>query len=505
MSSKVIFNTIILYGRMVITVGITLFTTRFVLAGLGASDFGIFNLIAGVIAMLSFISNAMATTTQRFLSYYQGKEDVIMQKKVFSNSLLIHLFIGVIVFFLLQIISIYIFDNFLNIPYERIEAAKLVYLFTSFSIFFTVVGGPYEGSLIAHENMLMVAVINILESVSKLAVALLILNVVTYDRLVLYGLSMAIISFLLYIVRVIYCKFKYSEIIIFPKLEIDKALTTKLTSFTGWNLLGALCALGKTQGLAILLNLFYGSRMNASYGIANQVSGQLNFFSNTLLRAINPQIMRNEGKGNRSEMIDLTFSASKYGFILLAIFAIPSIFKMETLLNLWLKQVPENSVSLCILILFALMVNQITVGIDSGVQAVGNLKRYMLIVGLTKLLIVPVGYILLSFSFDYMAIFFTYILLEALGGILRIFLAKELFGMKIIDYFKKVLLPLMLPITITICVNFVSQYQGNFNIIIFYLISVGSTLVSFYYFGLQKSEKLYLLDLGEKLFNKLRK
>jgi len=502
-TNRVALNTGILYGRMILTVGITLYTTRLVLSALGDVDYGIFNLIAGIILMLSFLNNAMATATQRFLSFYQGKNDLVMQKKVFINSLLIHLFIAIFLVIVLEIVGLFFFHGLLNIPLNRLNAASAVYHFMSGTVFFTVLAVPFNGSLIAHENMLWVAVVNIVESLLKLGVAVLLFQVAG-DKLISYGLLTALISVATFLLYAGYCFFKYEECKITSPISIDKAMAKDLTSFAGWNLFGALCGIGKTQGLAVLLNVFFGTVVNAAYGISNQVSGQLNFFSGTMLRAINPQIMKSEGDNDRPRMIRLSLVASKFGFLLLAIFAIPCIFEMHAILQFWLKNVPEYAVPFCCLILVAFMVNQITVGLDSAAQATGKIKNYMLLVGSTKLMIIPVAYLLLKLDFSIYSVFYSYIILEGLGGICRVYILNKLVDLSVKEYLTKVLMPLVLPLVITICVDYGIVYLSDsvYRPLFLLPISFFVMAICVYFVGLVDYEKNMINKMVSKITSK---
>ena len=504
-TNRIAFNTGILYFRMFLTIGITLYTTRLVLSTLGDVDYGILNLIGGIILMLSFLNNAMATATQRFLSFFQGKKDILMQKKVFKNSLIIHFLIAVFLVILLEFIRIFIFSGVLNIPANRLNAAGIVYHFMSGTVFFTVLSVPFNGSLIAHENMLWVAIVNIFESLLKLGAALFLFQL-EGDKLIYYSFLTALISIVTFLLYAVFCFSKYEECKINLPITIDKPMAKDLTSFAGWNLFGALCGLGKTQGLAILLNVFFGTLVNAAYGISNQVSGQLNFFSGTTLRAINPQILKSEGDNDRERVIKLSLIASKFGFLLLAIFAIPCIFEMPAILNFWLKKTPAYAVPFCSLLLVAFMVNQMTVGLDSAAQATGKIKKYMLLVGSTKLLIIPTAYILLKFKFSIYHVFHCYIVLEGLGGLCRIYILKTLVGLSVKEYLNKVVFPLILPLTIIISLDYtiISLSDSKYRVLFLLPISFFAMAICVYFFGLVEYEKNIIHTLFSNITKKLR-
>lgn len=505
-ANKVIVNTGILYGRMVVTMGISLYSTKIVLNALGSTDYGIFNLVAGVIAMLSFLNAAMSTSTQRFLSYHQGKNNVPMQKKVFTNSFLLHIGIGLLIVVGLELIGLFLFDGFLNIPVARIEDAKIIYHFMSATVFFTIVTVPFNGSLTAHENMLWIALVNIIETLLKLGIAVLLL-VLHSHKLIIYGMlseGVTMISFILYAV---FCFRKYEECTLKNLFTIDRPLMKELTSFGGWNLFGSLCSLGRSQGLAVMLNVFFGTVINAAYGIANQISAQLNFFSATMLRTINPQIMKSEGAGDRSRMLRLSMMASKFGFFLFAFFAIPCLFEMPYILKFWLKNVPDFTVIFCRLILVGMMINQLTIGLQSGLQATGNIKRYQIVVGITLLLNLPVAYGLLKLGFPPYSVLVSYVLIEGVGCSLRLFFIHKIAGLSIKEYFKRVLLKEILPVTgsVLICLLITHFSLFHFRFLVTCVLSAIVFTISIFLWGLCADEKelvnKMLLKVRLKVFN----
>ena len=502
-ANRVFLNTGILYLKMLVTVGITLYTTRLVLSALGVIDYGIYNLIAGVIAMLSFLSAAMGTSTQRYLSYNQGLGNVKHTKAVFTNSLLLHIGLAFIVLVGLLIISLFLFDNFLNIPADRVSTAKAVYYFMCFTVFFTILSVPFTATLNARENMLWIAIVNVVEVVLKLMVAYLLIKY-GGDKLILYGLSMTVISIICLLIYAIFCLKKYEECSLAISKNISSPLLKELSSFAGWNLFGALCGIGKTQGLAILLNVFYGAVINAAYAIAMQVSGQMNFFSATMLRALNPQIMKSEGAGDRKLMLSLSMIASKFGYYLLAFVALPGIFVMPAILTVWLKNVPEYTSIFCILILVAVMVNQITVGLDSAIQATGRIKVYMILVGLIKLGILPLGYLLLKTGYSSISVIIGYAVLEGIAGCARIWILKKQVHLSVKDYSLKVLIPVFIPTFFCMIYLYIVTYIFKIHDIYIFISGCMMFLLLAYFTGLSKIEKEKINSLPSKLICKIR-
>lgn len=490
-SSLVIFNTGISYVRMLINMVILLYSTRIVLSALGASDFGIFNLTAGLIGMLSFLSASMTVSTQRYLSFYQGAGNFEMQKKVFRTSWVLHILIGLIAVAFLVAISPILFNDFLNIANDKIGMAKTVYYFTSASVFFTIISVPFIGLLNAHENITYTSIIDIFATFLKLVIALLLQYFIQDKRLVVYGTLMAMLSMISFVLYAFFCLKKYKECNI-SIYRIDKLLIKELSVYTGWNLFGNFSRLGRVQGLAVLLNIFFGTVVNAAYGIANQVSGQFNFFSATLVRALNPQLMKSEGMNNRERMIQLSMIASKSGFFLLAIIAIPCIFEMPELLKLWLKDPPDKTAVFCSLFLVVLLIEQLTIGLLSAVQSVGKVKAYQLLIGGLWLFTIPISYVLLKMGFPAYSVLLCLITIEIFATVIRIYLSKNIIGISFKYYSEKVLFKLIFPVILSISVcSFITSFFSSpirFSFTIISSVILSSILM--YLTGLEEDEKL---------------
>ncbi len=499
-SNKVIYNTGILYLKMALTAGISLYTTRLLLEQLGVSDYGIYNLISGVVAMLSFLNTAMTTSTQRYLSYSQGKGDLEMQRNVFSESIKLHFVVGIAIVALLEIAGIFLFSGFLNIPDDRIFTAKLIYHFFAVSVFFTVLAVPYNAALTARENMLWIAIVNTVETVLRLLATVLLLFV-SNDKLIYFGLYTALITVVSFILYGTYCSKKYPECR-YESGSKKKELLKELSSFAGWNVFGALCGTARMQGLAVILNIFFGATINAAYGVANQISLQLNLFSAMLLRAINPQIMKSEGANNRQRMLRLSMMAGKFSFFLLAIFAIPSIFEMNYLLSFWLKNVPDYTAIFCSLILTTILINQLTVGLQSSFQAMGQIKVYQVLVGILLLLNLPIAYFLLKAGHPPYVVLISYLLIESSACVMRLYLAKKMIGLSIREYCEKVFFREMIPMAVIILTAFACTYFLNmpYRFLITLPASMLSFTVSVYFTGLCDDEKQLVHSFLQRVF-----
>lgn len=439
-SKRVFYNTGFLYGRMLITLVISLYSTRLILSALGQDDFGIFNVVAGVIGMLNFLNGAMTVSTQRYLSYFIGAENLNKLKSVFSSSLLLHLALGLLIVVLLEGAGLFLFDGFLNIPPERMGAAKTVYHFMILGAFFTFVGVPFDGAINAHEHLFIEALAGVVEAFAKLGIALWLIKFQN-DKLILYGLLMASLIFTIRFLKGLYCYNKFKECKSIFSVRLDLSLVKEMFSFAGWNLFGSFCHVLKNQGLAIVLNVYYSVIINAAYGIANQVNGQLTAFSVNMLKAVNPQIIKSEGGKQRDRMLRLAMFACKLSFYLMLFFALPLILEMEFVLKFWLKDVPETTVEFCRLVLIVSVLSQLTVGLRSAIQSVGRIKAYQVVVGVLLMLNIPAAILLIKLGLPSYSVIYGSIFLEVVAAILRIWFANKIAGLNILDFVTKIVIP----------------------------------------------------------------
>jgi O-antigen/teichoic acid export membrane protein len=383
-AKRVVMNTGILYAKMGITMFISLYITRLILNSLGASDFGIFNVVGGAIAMLGFLNVAMASATQRFMSYAEGEGNKDKQKNIFNISIILHFCIAILLGIVLLIAGYFFFNGILNIPAERMGAARMVYYFMIVSTMFTVMTVPYDAVLNAHENMLYYAIVGIIESILKLAVALVVAYTMA-DKLIVYGALMSGISLTVMIILWAYCRKRYEECVFKPKKYYDRTLMKEMTGFAGWNFLTSLSGIVGQSGLGIVLNHFFGAILNAAQGIANQLSGQLQLFTNTMLKALNPIITKSEGQGNRELMLRSSMIGCKFSFLGVAFFAIPCLIDAEYIMGVWLKTVPEWSVIFFRFQIARVLIEQLTGTLEASIYAVGDIVNRSKIKAITTI------------------------------------------------------------------------------------------------------------------------
>lgn len=386
-------NTLMLYVRMLITMFVGLFTSRIVLNALGFTDYGIYNLVGGLVTMLSFLNIGLSGASQRFISYEMGRGDIASMKKVFCTAVITHKALAVIVVVLFEIIGVLLVNFKLVIPDERIFAANWVLQCSLITTAVSIISVPYSSCVVAHEKMGQFAYISILETVLKLGVALAIM-ISPIDKLILYSTLILLIQVTVRLIYTTYCKRKFEECTFM--YQFDRALFKKIFSFAGWGCIGNMGWGLKDQLLNIILNLFGGTTVNAARGVATQVNGIISSFASNFTMAMNPQITKQYAAGNLNRSIALTIAGSKYAFFLLSLITIPFLINEHYVLRLWLGEVPKYTDAFVAIILISSCVYSMSHTVSTAIQATGYVKWFQILLAATLLLEVPVAYIILS-------------------------------------------------------------------------------------------------------------
>lgn len=486
---------------------IMLFATRILLDQLGASDYGLYNVIGGLVVSFNFINSAMAIATQRYISFNLGKGDYDNLEKIFANSVIIHFLVAIFLVLLIETFGQYLITKKLQIDPDRISTAKYLLHFVVASTFFTIISVPYDAVINAHENMLFLAFIGILESILHLisAVGIMFLD---GDKLYYYGFFMMFSVILVRVIKQFYSKKRYKECNANLRRNYDVPSLKHLSSFGGWQLFGTLCAVARNQGAGVVLNLFYGTFINASYGIANQINSLLMFLSETMMSAIRPQIVKSEGSNERARMIKMALIANKFAFYLFTFFALPLFFKMPFILKLWLGEVPQFSVEFCRTVILLTMMNQINMGLKTAVQAIGRIKVYQMVAGGIQLLTLPVGLLFLKLGYAPHSIIIVSFILESISTVFRMFYFRYLTGYPIKDYSINVFYRSFVSLVPTVLVVLiVSNLFDNpwISLLIVLLVSALAYSGFIYLLGITKEEKGVLKQLFNtvvKRFNK---
>jgi O-antigen/teichoic acid export membrane protein len=500
-------NTIILYIRLLITMFVSLYSTRLVLEALGATDFGIFSLVAGMIAMLTFLNAAMTSASQRFMSFAHGEGDSQKQKTIFNVSIRLHLFIGLILIIVLEIAGYFFFNGILKIESNRIDTAKFVYHFMVLSTFFTVISVPYDAVINARENMLFVAVLGVIEAILKLSIAFII-TYTLYDKLLVYSLLMACLALIILIIRFIYCRVKYQEAKIILGNYYKVPLFKEMTSFAGWSFLGYSSGMLAYYGQGLVLNHFFGTKVNAAQGVAVQIRGQLGVFSSVLMKALNPMLAKSEGSGNRDLLLKATISGAKISSLLLVIFYVPVLIELPAILNFWLTIVPEYTIIFCRILLCYTLIEQMFIPLETAIAAEGNIKRYQQISSI-------IHFIPIFFAFIFFVLnkepYFLYISFFA-GVLLRstntLFFAKLRLSQSILKYLYDVVFKVLVVFILGVLITKFSTYfiLSNFvRVLSVVALSLCLFMFNAYFIGLNKIEKQKLLEFKKIILKKIKK
>lgn len=505
-SNRIIVNTLVQYTRTILNILLSLYSARIVLEYLGAEDYGIYALVAGVVSMLSFLTNSLISSTQRFLSFNQGKGNLENMKSVFSNSLLLHILLGLFIALALESLTPFLFSGFLNIPPGRENAARFIYQLVVVMVYISFMAAPYRALLTSRENIVYTSAIDVTDGVLKVIMVLM-LPILHMDNLMVYGCIMSLISCFNLLSFSIYAHIHYEECIL-PKLRyFSWSYICKLFSFTGWVTYSALCITFRTQGLAIVLNKILSTTINAAYGIGGQVSGMVSFVSTSLNNAIAPQLIASEGRGERERMWMLAKIESKFSFLLLAMVGIPTIFEMDSLLQLWLKNVPQHTTLFARMFLMMQIIDMLTIGLDLANKAIGKIGFYTIITLTPKLLILPMGWIFLKLGFPVEAVCLLMITIETFCMLIRIPLLKRHQGFDAWDYIKEVFIksmPLAL-ISIISCFLICHFLDCKFRFFITFFISLSLGALFIYEFSLNKIERCKINKLIISIKKKIRK
>ncbi|MBR5052040.1 MAG: hypothetical protein IKW91_02320 [Bacteroidaceae bacterium] len=446
-SKRIVINTLAQHTRAIINTCLSLYSTRLVLQALGQSDYGIYSLVAGVVTMLAFLTGALVITTQRQLSFYHGKGNITEVRGMFSSSLLLHILIGGSIAIVLLAFTPFIFGGFLDIDPTRVPTAKGVYYLAILSLVIVFFTAPYKALFIAREEIYYVSMVDVMDGILKLAFALS-LPFITFDRLMAYAFAIAGIQAFHFLALSLWAVNHFKESMLLPRLSLVRRCYLKeLTGFATWTVYSTGCVMGRTQGVAIILNRFFGTIVNSAYGIAQQVYHSIAFISQAVTNAMSPQIVKAESIGNRQRMFHLAELSSKYNFLLLSTVVIPLSFELPEVLKLWLGDVPPHAVTLCRFVILSALCDQITFGLGTANQAIGRIRNYSLVVNTIKVLTLPAFWLCLHFGYEIGQAMWAYIGFEILCALVRLPFLEITAGLSIRHFashvFARVAIPLL--------------------------------------------------------------
>lgn len=497
-NTRLIVNTLAQHIRTIINIVLSLYSTRIVMQALGISDYGIFMLVAGIVAMLPYFVNALVTTTQRHLSYAFGQGNTSDVKLIFANSYLLHWLFGTLLALLaVSLISLFFDCGLLNIESQKQLESKFVYLFVLASVFLTFITAPFRSLLTAYENIVYISVVDVLDGILKLALVFCLFLVENW-RLPLYALIMAVIQLFNLLMLAGYCKIHYEECILMPNIKFfSKKVAKRIVGFATWTFYGTLCVYFRNQGFAVILNRFFGTVINGAYGIATQVFSSIQFLSEAIVNAIRPQVIMAEGSGNRQLMLNLALKACKYCFLVSAICIIPLIFEIRPILTFWLGMVPQYADVFCCILLLSVLFDQITIGLNMANTAIGKIRNFTLLVFTTKATAVPVAYFILSCSKSVEMAMLSFLVFEILSGIIRVPYLMHNGGMSFRSFLSEVVLKITPPFFVMCVVCYVVSHQLSFGFrfLVTGCLNVLFGAIAIYFFSATPQERRQIVNL----------
>lgn len=491
-------NTLVLYLRMVFTMGVSLYTSRIVLDSLGIEDYGIYSLVSGIITMFSFLYGAMSSSTQRFLSFGLGKGNIRELNNIFNTIVKIHALLSLIILLLAETIGLWFLFEKLKIPIDRFNTACWVY---QFSVLLTVVNFmsvPYNALIVAHEKMAAFAYVSIIEVLLKLIIAYLIVHI-SIDRLIFYSLALLFVQFIITSSYVIYARISFTETELHRKFE--KKIFAEIFRFISWSFIGNIAATLYSQGLNILINIFYGPVVNAARGISVQVQGAVQQLAVNFQMAINPQITKSYSSGQITDTCSLIFRSARFSFFLLFLVVLPFLLETKFILNLWLVEVPQYTVIFTRLMICVSLVYTFANPCVIANQATGDIKQYQKFVTSVILLILPVSYMALKLGAPAYIVFVIQLLFEVLAQIPRMIVLKKYLGLPIKSYITHIYIPVIIvvffssifPITIHLLMS-----EGLLRLILVCIVSISTIAICVFRFGVTDGERRMIVSYFHK-------
>lgn len=503
-SKRIAKNTIFLYIRMLILMLVSLYTSRVVLAALGVEDYGIYNVVGGIVVLFTFINNAMITSTQRFLNYELGKNDQLQAQKVFSISLNIHILIAIFIFLLCETIGLWFLNTTIQYPESREFAVQVTYQLSVITTCVKIIRAPYNAAIIAYERMSFYAYLSILEAVLQLGIVFLLIAY-NSDRLILYSILLCIVAIVVNLCYYAYCRTKFN--ICNYKLYRDKSIYKQLLSFSGWSLFGGVANMGASQGLNMLLNVFFGVTVNAAMGIATQVNSAVTSFVHSFQTAFNPQIVKSYAAGDYKYFIKLILSTSKYSYLLLFILALPIYICTPEVLSVWLTEVPDYSVSFCRLMLIFALLDALQGPLWYSVQATGKIKTYQILMSFMILSNLPIAYVCLKLGYSPSSVLVVRCIINLATLFVRLWYLNRLYKFPVMEFVNGVIFRIV-PITvIAYLISYIPIDADTplLKILIVVAMTLVTNIVMILSIGLNRNERGVVRRNIKRLYEKYRR
>ena len=480
---------------------ISLYTSRVILQVLGVEDYGIYQVVGGMVAMLAVISQALSSAISRYITYDIGSGNKERLIGVFSTSKVVQLVIAIIVLIVGEIVGLWFLHTYMKIPEGRMEAANWVLQFSLLSFCVNLLSIPYNACIIAHEHMKAFAYVTIFDSLLRLGICFLLL-VSPIDRLVAYAFSILIVTIIIRVIYTIYCRHHFDEC--HSPFRIHKAIFKEMFGFAGWSFFTNANYLLNNQGVNMLINVFFGVTFNAARGLANQVEGAVMQFVNSFTTAINPQITKSYAAGKKEEMFGLVYRGAKFSFFLMYLMALPLIVEAATVLDIWLTVIPEKTVLFVQLSLILGMFECFGNTAVTACMATGRIRTYSLIIGFLGLLEFPLVWIAFAAGAEIEIAYYLYIFVKAIVIITRMFIMRNMIGMPVRHYLLKAILPSILVAFIAAIPSIIVitlMPQSFIRLIVSIVVGVLSVGFTALYIGMTSGERMVVVSKVKSFVN----
>lgn len=496
-------NTLFLYIRMAIVMAINLYVTRAILDILGVADYGVYNVVCGIVSMFGFLNTSMANGIQRFYNFELGKNGEYAIVGVYNTALIIQFGLVVCILLLTETFGVWYVNNRMLIDPDRVVAANWIFQFAIISLVFVIMQIPYSAAILAYERMDYYAIVNIIDALMKLAIAF-ILPYLMGDSLILYGLLVMIISIIDFILYSTYCRIKFKQLKF--KKTFDKPLFKSMLGFSGWNLLGSFAYVTKGQGVNVLINAFFGTVVNAANGIAAQISSAIQTFAVNIVLAFKPQLTQSYAVGDYHRAEDLMFSMSKIAYTLMCIIAIPIIVEINYILKLWLNtNVPANAQSFAILTIIATMIGILNTPVTQMIHAIGKMKKYQIATSIVICSILPISWIALKLGNEAISVFIVTIIIMVINQVVCLHVLHSVFNFNTYRYIKDVVISCIIitiiPLFASSCIS-ASMPPSIWRLTIVILVNLLS-ITTLFYLTMDNSKKNIVKSYLNKFKNKL--
>lgn len=497
-------NTIMLYCRMAIMMIVSLYTSRVVLSALGVEDYGVYNIVGGIVPMFSLLSASLSTAINRFLTFELGRGDIESLRRVFSTSITIQALLSIVIIVLAETIGLWYVNKVMVVPLGRLAAANWCYQFSIITFVVNLMSVPYNSLIISHEKMSLFAWIGIFEGMSVLGIALII-SVSSFDRLILYGALLCILYVIIRFIYTFYCNRHFEEVKF--KISWDKEMLHNMLGFAGWNFIGAGSRILRDYGVNILLNFFHGPVVNAARGLSNSVNGAVSRFSENFIMAVNPQITKSYANNETESMFKLIFRSSRFSVFLLLLLSAPILLNTSFILSIWLTEVPDHTSLFIKLVLIYMITEAISYPLVTAMLATGDIKNYQLIVGGFQCLNFPLAWIALKCGLFPESVIVVSIFIAHCCFISRLIMLKKMIGLDAKAFFFEVYIRVILVAMIGLLIPLILRFiipTGWSNFIIVTLCSVCAMSVSVLFVGCDKVERKYIRDMALSYIRRFR-